>query len=93
MTDARLTDPRLADIKTHLDAAMKHASINSALRFGTELYDAFAREGWFVERVFHTSHPPVVTAIFPTYEDHAVHRDPGLGAFEFAIGRKSAHVA
>jgi|APMI01.1.fsa_nt_gi hypothetical protein len=88
-----MTEPHLPDIKARLDAALKTASTNHALRLGPALYDAFQREGWFVDRVFHTSHPPVVTAIFPTYEDHAVHRDARLGGHDFALGKKDAHVA
>ena len=82
-------DAAFADAKASVDRAVKTASSNYPLRLGPALYDAFARHGLFVDRVFHTSHPPVITAIFPTYEGRAAHRDASLGAQDFAIGKNA----
>lgn len=89
MTD----DPHFAEAKARLDRAAATASPNYPLRLGPALHDAFAKRGLFVDRVFHTSHPPVITAIFPTYENRAVHRDPRLGPHEFAIGKSAGENA
>ena len=93
VTPANLTPAAFADIKARLDRALKTASANYPLRLGPALHEAFAREGLFVERVFRTAHPPVVTAIFPTYEDRAVHRDATLAPDEFALGKSAAEKA
>lgn len=88
-----MTPEALAALKTRLDRDLATASANHPLRLGGALYDSFAAQGLFVDRVFHTSHRPVVTAIFPTYEDRAVHRDASLGPHDYAIGKKVAPVA
>ena len=93
LTHAGLTPADVAAIKARLDLALKTASANYPLRLGAALHEAFAREGLFVERVFRTAHPPVVTAIFPTYEDRAVHRDATLAPDEFALGKSAAEKA
>ena len=93
MTHAGLTPADVDAIKARLDLALKTASANYPLRLGAALHEAFAREGLFVERVFRTAHPPVVTAIFPTYEDRAVHRDATLRPEEFAVGARGAGAA
>lgn len=88
-----MTPDAFAALKSDLGRRLRAASPNHALRLGPALYDLFAREGLLVERVFRTAHPPIVTAIFPTYEDRAVHRDATLGADDYALGKSVTQAA
>lgn len=84
-----MTPDALAALTSDLNRKLKTASPNKALRLGPALYDLFLREGLLVDRVFHTTHPPLITAIYLTYEDRAVHRDLTLGANDYALGKSA----
>lgn len=76
-------------LKARLDSDLAAHRGDVPLRLGARLFAEFHARGLLEERVFKTAHPPLLTAIHPTYADRAVQRDDTLAPGAYAFGKSA----